>query len=393
MKIAHIITRLIIGGAQENTILSCRGLKQRGHDVTLIAGPETGPEGSLWEQAQASAGNTVRIESLLRNVSLAAEWRCVKELTQLLRRERYDIVHTHSSKAGILGRYAAKRAGTRHIVHTIHGMSFNRTQSSGRQWLYKILERRAAKWTDAFITVADAMAEQAVAAGLADRSRFTTVYSGMNTDRFHRDVQARDMSRSQWKIPADAVVIGTVARLFVNKGYEQLLEALPSVVANYPKAHFVWVGDGAQRGAYEQTLERMDLRHRVHFTGLVDPDEIPRLLNGFDILVHASKWEGLPRALVQGALTELPCVSFDNDGAPEVIEDGVTGFLVRFGDVTMLAERVARLVSDADARRRMGQAARDRCLGRFDADGMVDGIEKVYQRLTDGGGSAATVGG
>jgi len=383
MKIAHVITRLIIGGAQENTILTCEGLRLRGHDVTLIAGAETGPEGSLWPQAEARCGRTVKLESLVRAVRPRLDWRCAGELTQLFRAERFDVVHTHSSKAGILGRWAAHRARVPRIVHTIHGMSFNRTQPALVRAGYAFLERRAAKWTHAFISVADAMTDQAVAAGIAPRERFTTIRSGMEVDHFAPDAITRAEMRRRWNIPDDAVVIGTIARLFRNKGYEHLLQAMPRIVARCPSAHFVWVGDGAQRDEYVAALAKLNLRKRVHLTGLVPPDQIPAILTGFDVLVHTSAWEGLPRAIVQAALTEVPAVSFDNDGAPEAIDNGVTGFLVALGDTAALAERSAQLAADAPARHQMGRAARTKCMAMFDYHKMVAQIDALYTHLAD----------
>lgn len=383
MKIAHVITRLIVGGAQENTILTCEGLARKGHDVTLIAGPETGPEGSLWQRADRFGCETLKVDSLRRNVSALRDTRCAGDLKRIFRERAFDVVHTHSSKAGIIGRYAARRAGVPHIVHTIHGMSFNRTQPAHIRRFYAMLERRAARWTDAFVCVADAMTDQAVAAGVAPRDRFTTIRSGIETDRYQPNDATRSEVRARWGFQKSAVVIGTVARLFRNKGYEQLLEAMPAIAAECPDARFVWVGDGANRAEYTAELERLNLRDRVHLTGLVPPDEIPSLMNGFDVLVHASQWEGLPRALVQASLSAVPVVSFDNDGAPEAVENGATGYLVPLGDCARLADRVAALCRDTDLRSRFGETARKKCLTEFDHQLMVDQIETLYKRLAE----------
>src|SRR3990170_2613179 len=157
MRLCHVITRLIIGGAQENTVLTCRGLAECGHEVTLIAGPETGPEGSLWNKAEAAGCALVRVEALRRAVRPFSDWRAARELRRLFQQLRPDVVHTHSSKAGILGRWAAARAGVPVVVHTIHGMSFNRTQGRITQITYTCLEKKAAQWTTKFVAVADAM--------------------------------------------------------------------------------------------------------------------------------------------------------------------------------------------------------------------------------------------
>ncbi len=380
MRICHVITRLIIGGAQENTLLSCAGLADRGHEVTLIAGPETGPEGSLWEEAERSGVSLVRLESLLRNPRPLADLRCMLALTRIFREGGFDVVHTHSSKAGILGRRAAARAGVRLIVHTIHGMSFNRTQVWPVRRFYRWLERCEAGHTHAFVAVAEAMIDQAVAAGLAPRDRFTTIRSGMRTERYVRDESSRRAVRARWQASEEDVVVGTVARLFRNKGYDELIKAMVPAVANAPSLRFVWVGDGTGRARYQERVRRLGLGDRLHLTGLVPPDEIPQLVGGFDILVHASRWEGLPRALVQGLLMEVPGIAPALDGSPEVIEDGVTGRLVPYGDTSALAGARVELARSEELRRRMGVEGRRRCLERFGVERMVAALEGLYEK-------------
>lgn len=381
MNICHIITRLIIGGAQENTVLTCRGLAQRGHQVTLIAGPETGPEGSLWPAAEASGCRLMRLPSMVRAVRPWSDVAARQALVRLLRAISPHVVHTHSSKAGILGRSAAAAAGVPVVVHTIHGMSFNRTQSGVVQWMYKALERRAARYTTRFVTVADAMIEQAVQAGLAPQDRFVTVRSGMVTDDFHADARERAARRAEWGIAADEVVVGTIARLFDNKGYDEIIAAMPLALRRAPRLRFVWVGDGARRPEYEARLRKMGVRDRVTLVGLVPPEDVHRYVKGFDLLVHASRWEGLPRAAVQALLCEVPVVAFDNDGAPEVVRDGVTGRLIRYGDVTGLAVAMAELAADTALRACWGAAGRQHCLRPFDWRTMVEQLEQLYEQL------------
>ncbi|MFQ5461851.1 MAG: glycosyltransferase family 4 protein [Phycisphaerae bacterium] len=421
MKICHVITRLIVGGAQENTLLTCRGLHERGHDVTLIAGPETGPEGSLWDAAETIGCRLVRIDSLRRAIHPTRDVAALSALIRSFRKLRPDIVHTHSSKAGILGRLAAHRAGVPRIIHTIHGMSFNRAQSGLRRFFFRELEALAAGPTHHFITVADAMRRQSVDAGIAAPERFTTIRSGMDTDAFRPDARLRSQVRKEWHIAEDDVVVGTIARLFDNKGYDEIIAAMPTALARCPRLRFVWIGDGARRNEYAKRLTQIALPteaaalaarcrkaaraeargsgvsladrgtlgnrkaaagtalDRVHFTGLVAPSAIPRLVNGLDIVLHASRWEGLPRALVQGLLTEVPAISFDNDGAPEVVVDGETGLLIPYGDIAALADAIVRLSADASLRKRLGQEGRRRCVEEFHWQTMVDRIEEVYE--------------
>lgn len=384
MRICHIITRLIVGGAQENTLLTCEGLVARGHQVALIAGPETGPEGSLWDTARRSATDVTQLRSLRRNPNPYHDLRCARQLIHLLKAGRFDVVHTHSSKAGILGRWAAAKAGTPVTVHTIHGLSFNRTQSPPVRRLYRALERRMAKTTQAFVSVADAMTHQAVAAGIAPAERFVTIYSGMRVEQFTPSPERRRLMRARWGIGDEEVVVGTVARLFRNKGYDELMAVLPLAVARVGALRFVWVGEGPDRERYLRRLDAMGLRERVILTGLVAPEVIPELVSGFDLLAHASRWEGLPRAVVQGLLLEVPGICFDSDGGPEVVIDGVTGLLVPRGDALRFAEAVVELARSPERRAQLGQAGRRHCLARFSADKMVDAIERLYERLLAG---------
>jgi len=383
MNICHVITRLIIGGAQENTLLTCEGLHRRGHQVTLAVGPDAGPEGSLLEEARAGGYDVRIIPAMHRAIRPPADLAACRQLRVLFDRLRPGIVHTHSSKAGILGRWAARRASVPIIVHTVHGMSFNRTQSVVTRGLYRLLERRCARYTDAFIGVADAMGRQSAEAGVASPDRFVTIYSGMKTEWYDPGRYDRRAIRQQWGFGEDCVLFGTVARLFRNKGYEQLIPAMAEAARRCPSLRFVWVGDGAQRSEYESQLQRLGLTSRVHLTGLVPPQEVARMLAGMDAVVHASQWEGLPRVLVQGLIMSKPAISFDIDGAPEVVLPGQTGLLVPLNDIQGLTEAMVKLAGDAGMRDRMGRAGRELCLRRFDHNHMVDEIESLYKKLAD----------
>jgi glycosyltransferase involved in cell wall biosynthesis len=381
MRIAHIITRLIVGGAQENTLLTCEGLHRRGHDVMLITGPQTGPEGSLLGEACACGYEVIVLHSLVREVNPIKDWKCLDRLRALLARHRPTIVHTHSSKAGVLGRVAARDVGTPCIVHTIHGMSFNRTQSWLQRKLFQGVEQHCATFTDHTITVADAMTEQAVAAGLGPREKFTTVYSGIRTEWFDpARVDGRQI-RAKWGFGPSDIVVGKIARMFDGKGYEHLIPAMVEAVGREPRLRFVWIGDGPGRSVYENRLRFHGIRDRVQLVGLIRPNDIPRAIAGMDILVHTSEWEGLARTLVQALLMEKPVISFALDGAPEVVLPEKTGELIAYPDRHTLADAMVRLAGDAELRQHYGHAGRQLCLRRFDHRRMVDQIVEVYQRL------------
>jgi glycosyltransferase involved in cell wall biosynthesis len=381
MRIVHVITRLIIGGAQENTILTCAGLQGRGHEVHLLSGPTTGPEGSLVDQVRRSNYVFEELPDLVRQVSPVHDWRALRAMRRRFEALQPDVVHTHSSKAGVLGRIAAHQARVPLIVHTIHGMSFNRTQSKPVRMAYAAAERYCAKRCHAIVSVADAMTTQALAAGIGQSEQYETIRSGMRTEEFDPAAHDATAVRRAWGFDNQAVVVGTVARLFFNKGYEQLIEIMAVALAQQPNLRFVWIGDGAARGVYEEELRRRALWDRVVLTGLLPPTEMPRVLSGIDILAHTSQWEGLPRAVVQALLMEKPAVSFAIDGAPEVVRPGQTGELAHLNDTHGFAEALVGLARDRRRRIESGQNGRRLCLAEFDHRVMVDRLDRLYRRL------------
>src|SRR3954452_5171080 len=214
MRIVHVITRLIVGGAQENTLLSCEGQHARGHDVTLITGPALGPEGSLMDRARSGGYRVIEVDEMRRSILPVKDFRTYRRLTKLLQDLKPDVVHTHSSKAGIIGRWAADRAKCPFIVHTIHGLAFTASTSATVNNLYKMLERKAAPITDRIVCVADAMREQSLAARIGWPEQYVTVYSGMETRPFLDPPVPRHEARKQLGLAPDDVALGTIARLF-----------------------------------------------------------------------------------------------------------------------------------------------------------------------------------
>jgi glycosyltransferase involved in cell wall biosynthesis len=380
--VAHVITRLIIGGAQENTIFTTVGLKQsHGCDITLITGPPLGPEGSLLEGPWRKVVRCVVLPQMRRAVNPLRDAIAFTQLYLLFRREKYDIVHTHSSKAGILGRLAARLAGVKTILHTIHGLPFHPYQGRLSNFLYIVLEKLAARVSTKIVCVADAMAEQAVAAGIAHKGKFITIHSGMDLDAFLRSAPLRERVRQQLGVGREELLVGMIARLFPLKGHEYLFAAAPEIVRRFPRTRFLLVGDGILRENFHRALRRAGLADRFLFAGLVHPDRIPEMISAMDILIHASLREGLAKALPQAMACGKPVVSFDLDGAREVVKDGVTGYLVPPGDVEGLTSALCRLLSDADLRKRLGENGRQFVDPLFRKEVMVEKIHSLYQAL------------
>ncbi len=380
MKICHVITRLIVGGAQENTVSTCIGLRKLGHDVDLVIGPQTGPEGSLYDQAKGAGVPIIVVEELRRAPNPLHDLRACGALRKLFVGKRYDVVHTHSGKAGFIGRIAAKVARVPIIVHTIHGPSFYEYQNPIGNWIFRWAEQVAGECTTQFVSVADAMTEQYLAAGIGRPNQYVTIHSGMNIDAF-LGARRDDSLRESLGISTDDLVVGKIARLFRLKGHEFLFEAAPRIVAAVPNVKFLLVGDGIYRERFERLVAEMNLRNHFVFAGLVPPSEIPRYVASMDLLVHLSLREGLPRALPQALACGKPVVAFDVDGAREVCIDGETGLLVRARDVNGLANAVIQLLQDKKLANRMAAQGRTLVQERFSEERMVRQLDELYRRL------------
>ena len=379
MKICHVITRLILGGAQENTLLTCEGLHERGHDVTLLTGPPVGPEGELLSRARAGGYRVVVLDAMRREIHPLRDRATRRGLVRLLSEIRPDVMHSHSSKAGILARMAAETVGEMKVVHTIHGLAFHRYERWWRNRIYIALERRAARRTDALISVADAMTAQALAAGVGRPEQYTTIHSGMEVEAFLNRPDGADKLRGAMGLPSDAVLVTQVSRLADLKGHEFILAAAERI--DDPRVHFCFVGDGRWRERIEADIARRGLTGRFHLTGLLPPDQMPAVMHATDVLVHCSLREGLARTLPQAMLAGRPVVSFDVDGAREVV-DSDTGVLLAPRDVAGVALAVETLAVSRGLREKLGAAGCERCRRRFDHHHMVDQIEQVYGKIT-----------
>ena len=383
MRVSHVITRLIVGGAQENTVATVLGLhRQPGVTVKLISGPTSGPEGSL-ESCFAGVPEIFAIApALIRAVRPSTDWRAYRYLTRVFRAERPDIVHTHSGKAGVLGRLAARAAGIPIIVHTIHGPSFGSFQGAVPNLFYRFAECFVGRFTDHFISVASAMSEQYLAAGIGRREQHTRIFSGFPLEAF---LSARNdpALRRQLGIGEQDIVVGKIARLFELKGHDDLISVAPELVKNCPALKFLFIGDGVLRDHLQGRIRQLGLERHFIFAGLLPPAEIPRYVGIMDILVHLSRREGLPRALPQALAAARPVIAFDCDGAGEVCLENETGFLIPTGDLTLLNQRVLQLARDATLRERLGRRGQQWVSERFPVQRMVDEIHALYLRLME----------
>jgi glycosyltransferase involved in cell wall biosynthesis len=399
LKIVHIITRLVLGGAQENTLITCKLLAERGHDVTLITGLAIGPEGELFEQTKGQRYKVIVINKMIRAICPLYDLISYRQIKRILQQLQPDIVHTHSAKAGILGRFAAyslreqlrrathdARRKTPAIVHTIHGLAFHPYQSKWLNKFYIAIEKAAAKRTDFFVSVADAMTSQAIAAGIGRPGQFATIYSAIEQEQFLEPIsqERKREFRQKYGISDDAIVLITIARLFMLKGHEYIIESAKELSRRFGNAVWLFVGDGNLADHYKQQVQQLGLAEKIKFTWLLPPSRIPLAIQSSDILVHCSLREGLARALPQAMLCGVPVVSFDVDGAREVVNEN-TGRLIKPKNVEQLVNACAELIENENLREKLGKAGREFVKERFAPDVMVDKIEQVYSKLVGSG--------
>jgi glycosyltransferase involved in cell wall biosynthesis len=381
MRIVHVITRLIVGGAQENTLLTVADLHHRLHeDVTLITGPAEGPEGDLFDRAMELGLKVELFPDLVRPIRPAIDLKAYRGLCAAFRRIQPDVVHTHSSKAGIVGRAAAWHEKVPAIVHTIHGMPFGPFETPLKNRLYVTLERWAASRCHAIVSVCNAMTSQALAAGVGRPDQFQTVYSGMDADAFLKPSRSRAQVRSELGLAPDDIAFATVARLFELKGHDDLIAVAREVLESNPKVKFVWIGDGILRDRLIADLERLGIRGSFILTGLVAPERIPELLGGVDAVIHPSLREGLARVLPQALLVGRPVISYDIDGAREVVLPE-TGILLKPRDLDGLRRAILDLAADPALRDSMGAEGRRRFADQFRHETMTSQLHSLYEHL------------
>ena len=384
IRVLHVITRFIVGGAQETALLYCALIDRKRFPSEILTGPQTGSEGDLFGEAR-TRGVRVHLEPMLvREVNPLKDPIAVVRLAAFFRRFRPDVVHTHSSKAGIVGRVAARLAGVPHVVHTVHGWGFHTEQTWKERFTYQTLERWCAPLADCLVVVAEANRTQALELGIGRPEQYRVIRSGIEIEQYAAGSEARAATRASLGLPPDAFVFGSVGRLSPPKAPLDLVAAFAQVAARHQETRLVLVGDGPLRNETERAVDAAGLTGRVVFTGL--RLDVPELLHAFDAFVFASRWEGLPRVVPQALAARLPVVATATDGTPEAVREGESGYLVAPGDVAGLAERMLWLVRDPERARSLGAKG---CVlvEEFSAARMVEKLGALYDELTRRGGA------
>ena len=377
-KVVQIITKLDLGGAQEHVLFILRHLDRSLYEPVLI----TGTDGPLVDEArQIKDAKVYFLRDLVREISPVKDLRALVRMALLLRKERPALVHTNSSKAGILGRWAAKLADVPVIVHTVHGFGFNDDQKGMTNRVFVSLERVTSRVTTRFTAVAHDNVDKGVRKGIFSRDDAVVIRSGIDTAFFAEPGTAPAAKRAELGIPEGAPVATMVSCLKQQKAPVDFVRVAARVLEQVPDAHFIQAGDGELREEVLAEAGRLGVSGRFHLLGW--RRDVREIIHASDVIVLTSLWEGLPRVIPQAMAAGKPVVATAVDGTPEAVKDGVSGFLARPHDIDYMAGKVALLLSDKGLAAKMGSAGRE-LVAEFDEGRMLDDLSALYNKLLRG---------
>ncbi len=374
VRVLHVHVLPAPYGSGLNTFLSMRYLDRRRYEPALACAPG----GALEDMVRAEGFGFHAIENFVRPIDPRRDSRALVELVRCIRRGNYDLIHTHNSKGGFLGRLAGKITRVP-VVHTVHGFAFHDAESRWKRTLYRQVERRAARWCDAMIAISTPLIRWAERERVAPSDAFVRIPSGIELEHFSTRVN-RDAVRDELGIKRDESIVIEVAKLWEGKGHETLLESFAPLARSHPNARLVFAGEGPLEGRLRERADALGLRDRVLFLG--HRDDIERVLAACDIAALPSEFEGMGRVVLEAMARGLPVVATDVGGIPDLVRDGQTGILVPPRDPRALTGALGRLLDDACLRERFGIAARDAIRSDrtgFNARQMAARIEEVYR--------------
>ena len=375
-KVIHVITKLELGGAQKVTLMTLERLPRDRYELALV----TGPDGLLVEWANRIPDLTrVWMPALVRELRPIEDTIAFFALWRLFRNERPHVVHTHSSKAGILGRWAARLAGVPVIFHTAHGFGFNDFQRPIVRSFYTWLERMTTSITTRLVVVSYANAEKGEKSGVFRRSDWVLCRDAISVEEFMQPGPRRTRLR-EWNIPENRIVVGMVACFKPQKAPVDFVDVAARVLKEAGQVHFVMAGDGELRPEIEKRIREYGIDEYITLLGW--QDDMPDVYRNLDVVVLTSLWEGLPCVFSEAMAGELPIVATNVDGAREAIVDGDNGFLHKPHDVEGMARSVLELVRNPELRQSMGRRGKSRVM-EFDISTSVKALESAYRECLE----------
>jgi glycosyltransferase involved in cell wall biosynthesis len=361
-----------------------------GWESSLVAGPALGSEGSLERECEAKGVRLIRAPHLVREIAPLQDLRALRYLKSVIRKERPHIVHTHTSKAGILGRMAARSCRVPVVIHTPHGHVFHSYESRFKTEAFIRAERWCAARADRLVALTPNERKEHLDLRIGRPEQWAVVHSGIDFAPYLEARLHRSDIRAEFGIPADARVIGTVGRLVPIKGQRYLVEAFAGLAKGAPDLRLMLVGDGDRRAELTRQGRELGLRvidHEaepgaasgpaIHLTGF--RRDVPRLMGAMDLFALPSLNEGMGRVLAEAMAVELPCVASRVSGTPDVVEEGVTGLLVPPRSASALGQALKSVLDDPIRATEMGAAGRRRALATFSVERMIELLENLYR--------------
>ena len=375
IKILHVITHLPIGGAQDNTLYTVELLDKEKYDISLCCNLD----GELVERAKkVEAVKLFDIPFLGREVSPYRDIRAFLSLYKLFKEEDFTIIHTHSSKAGLLARLAAVLNKTPIVIHTIHGFAFNDFMNALKKNFFIYLEKLLAKWTDVLITVSNLNKKKIIDLNIAHENKIKNIYSGIDLSLFTN--KRDDEFRKELNLENDHLLLGSVGRLSNQKDPITMIEAFGIISKPFPNAHLALVGDGELKGKILEKIDQLKLNDRIHLTG--NKNNPWSVYHSIDLFIMSSIYEGLGRSITEALSCGVPVVCTDVEGVPEIVRDNITGILVPPKDANKLADGIIRTLNDMETAKKMAEEGRRFVKDNFDVNKMVNDIDSLYNTLT-----------
>lgn len=376
VRVLHVHTLPVVSGSGLNTFLTMKGLDKRRYRAELACAPG----GKLVSLVRSHGMRVTTFKNLVQPLRPLTDALAVLDLAVFMKRTPYHIVHTHNSKAGFAGRLAARLANVPVVVHTVHGFSFHDEEAPWRQRLFKQAERAASRWCDRLIFISQPLVDWARREKIGTSDKIVKIYSGIELDRFKpvADETAREL-RKRWGLDEQDAVVGIVSKLWEGKGHEVLLKAFRGIREMRNRAKLVIVGEGYLAERLRALVDEFHLNGAVVFTGF--QDDVAPTIAAFDVAVLPSLFEGMGRVVLEAMAMSKPVVASRVGGIPDLVEHGVTGFLVSPGNVDELERHIAAILDNPLLGREMGLQGRKKISNRFSAAAMVDSIERVYRDL------------
>jgi glycosyltransferase involved in cell wall biosynthesis len=382
VRVLRVIARLNMGGPALHVAYLTHGLRDRGYDTTLVAGSLARGEDSMEFVARGLGIEATHLPELRRDIAPIRDLQATLRLAQLIRRLRPDILHTHTAKAGAVGRMAASLVGDARppiVVHTFHGHVLRGYFGPRLSYGFRLLERWLAKRTDALVAVSPEVRDELVRLGVAPAEKFTVVRVGIELSGRVADLDGRAETRRRLGIAGDSFTVGWVGRMTGVKRTSDVLLAFKRLRERGVDAFLCMIGDGPEREQLERRAHELGIMKRTLFLGY--QEQVAPYYAALDAMILPSGNEGTPVSAIEALAAGRPVVATRVGGLPDVVREGQDGFLVAPGAVDELADRLERLAADEDLRRRMGEAGRERVLPRYSVERLIDDVDALYRSL------------